>query len=234
MAIEFKNGIRVTPVEHELSPLEAAIEKYAQKCRDFYCETNELSKSLSKEERESKMADALKHLEQERRFAETAVDVQSQLEQYRNSGRQLTTTQQGLTSLEAESHSPTRVLAKYMRAAGKPRPSTKHAAHHIVPGKGKTRRASQARLQLHQFGVRINDPDNGVWMVHRKKDTPHFSMPNAKGHLTIHTHNYEEWVYNNIRITHSETQVRQKLNNIRRLLEDGNTPHSISQPPTKR
>jgi len=51
-----------------------------------------------------------------------------------------------------------------MRAVPVPKPSANHTAHHIVPGKGKTKGAVRARIRLHLYGIRINDPGNGVWL----------------------------------------------------------------------
>ena len=118
-----------------------------------------------------------------------------------------------------------------MKADGRPRPSLQHVAHHIVPGKGKTKTAALARLHIHRFGVRINDPDNGVWLVKNKMDTPHWSMPSAKSHLSIHTHNYETWVYNSVRITRSEQEARNKLCVLGKMLEYGTQPKQVTMPP---
>lgn len=118
-----------------------------------------------------------------------------------------------------------------MRADGRPQPSSQHTAHHIIPGKGKTKLASRARLHIHRNGLRINDPDNGTWLVRKKSDTPHWSMPNSLGHLEYHTHNYEIWIYESIRFGRDEQSVRAKLSLIGRMLQEGNQPKHVTLPP---
>ncbi|WP_422732618.1 AHH domain-containing protein [Microbulbifer magnicolonia] len=56
-----------------------------------------------------------------------------------------------------------------MRADGRPQPNPRFTAHHIVLGKGRTQYAAQSRIDLHFHGIRINDPDNGVWIPGRSK-----------------------------------------------------------------
>lgn len=229
MGIEFKNGIRVTPHQHELSPLEAAIERYAAQAKAYYLKEQSLPKSLNKQEREAKLSKALEHLETERRFAETIVSVQSRLEDYRAAGVK---NKSGSSSsvLYAEKHHPTKTLARFMRTTGRPQPSKAHTPHHIVAGKGKTLNAARARILLHARGVRINDPDNGVWLVRLKKDTPHWSMPKSTSHLCLHTHKYESWVFSSLRSMLSEQAIRSRLKLLGCQLQEGKQPPKICSP----
>lgn len=230
MNIEYVNGRRVSKLAHELSPLEVAIERYCEKAKTYFQQERCLDQGSTQIEREKKLTAALKHLEHERRLAETIVGVQAQLEAYRAFGRGQAGSS-GRATLGAEAHHPTAVLGRFLQADGRPKPSAEHAAHHIVPGKGKTKVAALARLHIHRFGVRINDPDNGIWLVRKKSDTPHWSMPGSKSHSAIHTHNYETWIYNAIRITRSELDARKKLNVLGRMLEYGTQPKHVTMPP---
>lgn len=133
--------------------------------------------------------------------------------------------------MEIEKHHPTKLLANYMRAAGRPKPSPKHTAHHIVPGKGRTISTYRARIALHALGIGINDPDNGVWMIRYKKSKGHSSMPNAKRHLEIHTNNYEGWILRHIVLVETETQAREKLKSLRLILQHGTQPKEVTMPP---
>ncbi|WP_051786324.1 AHH domain-containing protein [Endozoicomonas numazuensis] len=123
------------------------------------------------------------------------------------------------------------MLEQHLRAHGKPKPSPKHTAHHIVPGKGKTQFAADARIEMHLHGIRINDPYNGVWMLRKKEYKPHWSMPNSHAHLEIHTHNYEKWVFNRLVLADDRREAEMALNLIGKLLQDGNQPPEVTMPP---
>lgn len=109
-------------------------------------------------------------------------------------------------------------------ADGRPKPSSQHSPHHIVPGLGRTRFANLARVLLHRIGIRINDPDNGVWLPMYRKFTPHWSMPEAKGHIEYHTNGYERWIYNRIRIRTGEAFIRMELRTVASLMETNTLP----------
>lgn len=123
-----------------------------------------------------------------------------------------------------ETHHPTEILEKYMRAVPIPKPSNNHSAHHITPGIGKTKDAYRARMRIHRFGIRINDPDNGVWLPRSTKYTPHWSMPEAKGHNQYHTHGYESWLLRRLQTKSSEEFIRQELRFIGQALQENNIP----------
>lgn len=72
---------------------------------------------------------------------------------------------------------------------------------------------------MHLNSIRINDPDNGVWLPANKKHTPHWSMPAAMGHLEYHTHKYEYKVAQRIRLRNTETQIRTELNIIGKQMQ---------------
>ena len=132
-----------------------------------------------------------------------------------------------------EDHHPASVLADNMRMDGRPKPSSKHAPHHIVPGRGKTHFSNDVRVAMHLMEIRISDPDNGVWLVHYPKDAPHWSLPLAKAHLSIHTYNYERWIHDRLIGLPTDMIFRGMLFQIRSMLEEGNQPPEITMPPMK-
>ncbi len=239
--MEYKHGIRITPLLHELSPLEAAIQNYSNKAKDFYAKkasSPPIQNETKKERlaREHELALALKHLETERLMTETIVDVQAQIELYREQNRKRPgesreQTRNRISKLGKEKHHPTDLLSGYMRAVGRPKPSTKHTPHHIVPGKGRTKAVYRARIRLHALGIGINDPDNGVWLIRLKENKGHWSMPDSNSHLEIHTKNYEGWIERHINLTNTEQKARHKLKFLRLLLQNGTQPKNITMPP---
>ncbi|MCG3727573.1 AHH domain-containing protein [Vibrio cincinnatiensis] len=72
--------------------------------------------------------------------------------------------------------------------------------HHIIMGAGQFRQMEMmmARLNLHTFGLGINDPLNGVWLPRNVKDKGHWSYPNAEAHKKVHRYNYETWIVTNL------------------------------------
>lgn len=238
--MDFLNGIRLTPHYHELSPLDAASANFESKAKQYHQQKRVALRvgehPEQRKKHENELALALKHLEQERRLASVTAEVQVQLEEYRiqsHSKNAMSRAQRrdNRTAMQAEMHHPTYALAKFMRAEGHPRPSPNHTAHHIIPGKGKTSFAAQARINLHMCDIRINDPINGVWMIRRRRDKGHWSMPNAKAHSELHTHNYERWVFNNTKLAMDETAMRTSLHRLRLLLESGRQPEKVTMPP---
>lgn len=115
-----------------------------------------------------------------------------------------------------------------MRAEGQIKPSHKHTAHHIVPGKGKLEMVTaQTRIHLHLHGIRINDPANGVYLIHNDADTPHWSMPNSRGHRKYHTHEYERWVSQKVRTQTNIDYIKTQLQLIGRILQDNEPKNAI-------
>ncbi|MES2674570.1 MAG: AHH domain-containing protein [Pseudomonadota bacterium] len=229
--MEYIHGERVTLRYDEMSPLDRMIDSYGRQAEKYFCDLNS-SENAPLDVREKRKKDlelARLHLEQERRFAEVIADVQAGLEIYRQAGREAT---QGTASMVAmkqkelisEKHHSTQILEMHMRAVPIPKPSAKHTAHHIAPGSGRTRDAYRARLRIHRFGVRVNDPDNGVWLPTYSKHTPHWSMPDAKGHLQYHTEGYESWILRKLQAKSSEVLIRQELRLIGQALQENNIP----------
>lgn len=228
MEIEYNHGYRTTSLVHEMSSLEAAIAKFERKANSYYKKKLKIFGETEENRliREQELASALLHLKHERKRIAILSQIQNRLQEYQLWGKGQSEVDP-LALLE-ESHHPVRILARNMRAGGHPQPSVRHTPHHIIMGKGRHPQTIDSRLNLHLYGIRINDPDNGVWMPRTKKDKGHWSMPNAPSHSEIHTFNYETWV--NSRISHLEGEIviRGELLRIRSVLRGGKQPKKVT------
>lgn len=173
---------------------------------------------------EKELKKAREHLDNQRVCAETMASIQAKLDDYRDKGRLVNTgtreqRKNVLSMMRTEKHHPAYRLAQHLIADGKAKPSPNHSAHHIVPGKGKVQETYRARTHMHIHSIRINDPDNGVWLPTYKKHTPHWSMPAAMGHLEYHTHKYEYKVAQRIRLKTTEAHIRTELNIIGKQMQ---------------
>lgn len=238
--MEYLNGIRLTPHLHELSPLDAAIQNFERQAKKYHSKRKaapgQNETPQQRKQREDDLKKALNHLQQERRLASVMVAVQSKLAMYRNeyntnNAKSRTEEERFMQAMKDERHHPAYALAMYLRADGRPQPSPIHTAHHIIPGRGKTDYAGMARLNLHMFDIRINDPINGMWLIRRRRDKGHWSMPAANSHSEIHTHNYERWVYFSTLSSGNEQIFRANLLKVRLLLEAGTQPAKVTMPP---
>lgn len=234
MEFEIKHGVRTFLRHDEMSPLERAIQNYEKKAAEYFRGLNANENALPdiREKRKRELDKIKRHLENERRLINVLADLQADLDAYREYGRGAVD-KNGVSRSEAltrrgelllEEHHPTETLEKYMRAVPDPKPSAQHTAHHIVPGKGKTRFAYRARVKLHTSGIRINDPDNGVWLPTKARHTPHWSMPQAKGHLQYHTLGYEQWIAARLETKFGELFIRQELRILARFLQENKLP----------
>lgn len=232
MKLEYLNGVRITKLPHEMSPLESAISRYEELAKKHYDKASAAS-DLPEDKRQAALNASLQHLERERALLSTIFDVQAELDVYREQGLGATKGTEkertaALNMMRAEAHHPTELLERYMRAEGTPKPSPQHTAHHIVPGKGKLPRVtSRTRFHLHIHGIRINDPANGVYLVAKDKDTPHWSMPKSTGHLTYHTIQYEQWVNQAVVHLSNIDFIKTKLQIVGRLLQNNESKQAI-------
>lgn len=235
MEMEYLNGKRMTKLYHEMSPLEAAIQRHEDQVKKYYSLKNE-SLSMPKAEREQKLKEALDYLKHERMHLEAIAVVQSDLTEYRKAGNEAvlgndSQRSAALTVMSSEKHHPTVVLERFMRAEGVPKPSRHHTAHHVLPGSGQynKRAISRARVHVHIRGIRINDPVNGVYLVSKDKLTPHWSMPGSRGHLKYHTSDYELYVSNKVRGVQGVDQITTTLQVIGRLLQQHEPKDAIAK-----
>ncbi len=241
--MRYIHGKRVSPLLHEMTPFERELQRLGNLCREHYRKEADLGQATSetpaqKLARDRQLKQDLKHLANERRLVQALGAVQAKLDAYRQGGRKVAgeTRADGAARrawMLKEDHHPASVLADNMRMDGRPKPSSKHAPHHIVPGRGKTHFSNDVRVAMHLMEIRISDPDNGVWLVHYPKDAPHWSLPLAKAHLSIHTYNYERWIHDRLIGLPTDMIFRGMLFQIRSMLEEGNQPPEITMPPMK-
>jgi hypothetical protein len=237
--MEYDHGHRVTPQLHELSALDRAVFEFEQKaCHAHSHKCAPINETAEQRQKREKSLDkALIHLKAERALALAQVKVQVQLDDYRRSlavsdDASFEDWEISQEAMKLEKHHPARVLGNFMRADGRPKPDTNFVAHHIIPGKGRTENAYNARIAMHSQGIRISDPDNGAWMPCTRKDKGHWSMPNCMAHSEIHTYNYERWIFDLVNNEYSETAFRGKLKSIQALIRDGNHNPSVALPPS--
>lgn len=229
----------LTPLEHNIAEFEkAAIEFHRLKT----------SKPISvegKKRLDQELLDRLAHLDKRlqdlstQSYVQERVQMDLALNSYQGerlvpNGRK-TTTLAMQKMMKLEPHHPTAQLRRNMEADGDLAPDENCDCHHIVEGRGKTRKnpddpsgprlqtqnAIMARAWLHRYGVGINDPANGVYLPAAMKFVPHWRFPKAIPHANIHTFDYEEMVANKLRTRKSEGEVRGALRTIRATLEHG-------------
>lgn len=166
------------------------------------------------------------HLRKERTKLKSLAKLHSELEDYRNEAKG-----KSEDDLLKEPHHPTKVLAKNLAAVDEPRPSPDHVAHHIIPGKGRWLQAAilDVRLTLHEFGIGINDPMNGIYLPDKKEHRNHCTTPKAPVHKELHCWNYENWITANLPETLRKPSFIKRLELIKRQLRDGNHPPEVVQ-----
>lgn len=225
MKLEYLNGVRISKLYHEMTPLEAAINRYDKIAKNHYSHKNK-NLNLTGEERKAELIKSQDFLGNERRHLETIAEVQASLVMYRNQGMAATKgtnkeQQQAIAIMKSEEHHPTKDLERLMRAEGIPKPSRHHTAHHILPGKGRWQQVNvaRARVHMHVYGIRINDPANGVYLLYKDEYTPHWSMPKSRGHLKYHTAEYEELVSRRVRLFRHIDFIKTELQIIGRILQ---------------
>lgn len=224
MELEYRNGVRITKFAHERDAYEAALAEHERNARAFYSTE---SQSAVEVDRKKALADALAFLVKERAKLSTISSIQEQLREYRAQGMlahkdnsDMWSRADALDVMSAEDHHPTDMLEQNMRAEGIPKPSARHTAHHICPGLGKLPDTTRmARDHLHIHGIRINDPANGVYLITRDSDTPHWDISNSRGHRKYHTHGYEELLWKRLAPRHTMDQIKTELQVIGRIIQ---------------
>lgn len=84
------------------------------------------------------------------------------------------------------------------------------------------------RLHIHRNGIRINDPANGVYLLHKDEYTPHWSMPKSRGHLKYHTKQYEQFLNSRIAGLRGMDVIKTHLQVIGRLLQENEPKTAIA------
>ena len=214
------------------SPLEMVIYQYELKASEFHNGRNKMASAnetaKQKADRIAKRDRDWQHLRLERRKIAAHLKMQENLTAYREGNKQ-----KSLSELASESHHPTKMLARNLQAVGEPKPTPMHEPHHIIPGAGKHRKQLMilSRLNLHAFGIGINDPLNGIWLRNFAKNTADdWATPESPAHRPIHTFNYETWIssqFSNDNLP--ETVFLSRLQTVKRKLRDGTHPENILQ-----
>lgn len=211
--------------------LDQALEYYDIKARNYFQAKTGLENAPKelKESRAKELEVIRAHLRRQKTHATVVASIQAKLDAYQDEGRRATEGSRSEVAakqraLQEEKHHPSSTLAENMRASCNPQPCPSHSPHHIVPGKGYTPEANLSRVHLHSLGIRINDPDNGVWLPRSKRVTPLWSMPNALAHKQYHTHHYEFSVHARITLKDEENTARRELRFIAKLLQHNKFP----------
>jgi hypothetical protein len=168
----------------------------------------------------------MKHLEAEEAHLLVLADVFAQQEAMRSSARgsvneTAVETLKRADDLAGDDHHPTTDLEQNMRADGRPKPSDQYTAHHIVPGKGRTKDNYETRVRMHTLGVAINDGNNGAWMIQKTDYKPHWFAGDAAAHKCHHTLAYEDWLNSKISLTKTENSLRSFLRITGSQMENG-------------
>jgi hypothetical protein len=97
-------------------------------------------------------------------------------------------------------------LERNMLAASMKKPTYRTETHHIVAGSDP--RAELARQKLMDFGIKANDPANGVFLAYRT-------------HKEVHTDDYYDILLERILPARNESQLREALRSLANDLETG-------------
>ncbi|WP_018692535.1 AHH domain-containing protein [Algicola sagamiensis] len=215
----------------EPTPLDMAIYNFQLKAAEFHDKRNKAApineSPAARKERVQKRDRDMEHLLLEQRKIEAHAKIQRALKNYQEDNLS-----KDPDELLDEAHHPTARLAKYLTANGEPKPTVFHEAHHIIPGKGRFLQEEMltVRLNLHTYGVGINDPKNGVWLANylrNKQDD--WATPDAPAHRQVHGYNYENWLYTNLGIGIIPEQIfLGRLRVMKRQLKDGSQPSQVT------
>ncbi|CCN71474.1 putative large secreted protein [Vibrio nigripulchritudo SFn118] len=218
------------------SPMELGIYMYEKKAAKFHKERDKEAPLNETKSQKSKRLDQARrdklHLLGERRKLAAHAKIQKELREYRTASLE-----KDEEDLVAENHHPTKILARNLLAVGEPKPTIQHEAHHIIPGKGRYLQEELiiSRLNLHSFGVGINDPINGLWLTNFKKNKENdWATSDAPSHRSLHRYNYEKWISSNFSNDNlPEKTFLGRLTIIKRKIKNGKMPDKVMMPKDK-
>lgn len=218
--MEYDHGRRVTPLPHDLTPLERAVLDYEREVDQLHKDRAKIcSTGAERCVNDEQLKRRRLHLDNRRRDLVTQAKVQEGLHKYRQRARK-----DNNDWIYEEEYHPTGQLVCYMESEGDVKPANNCDAHHIIPGRGwQSADQLDARLKLHDCNIGINDPRNGVWLPAKIKDVPHY-MPHLKHalpHAPLHTKAYEAWAWGKIKPAFNEQTAQAALTKMRLLLLDG-------------
>ncbi|WP_444998630.1 AHH domain-containing protein [Aliikangiella sp. IMCC44359] len=81
--------------------------------------------------------------------------------------------------------------------------------------------AESARQILAKFQIRIDDPDNGVYLPQDSRFIPHEDMPDASNHAKVHTKLYYINITNILSSSRSKQDCRVALKMVAKKLKSG-------------
>ncbi|SBS25392.1 hypothetical protein MSP8886_00266 [Marinomonas spartinae] len=198
--------------------LEMAIYNYELKAKAHH--DQRLKETSSDKEQQAKMQRDFDHLQKEKQRLLSIAIARESLEGYRTY-----TEKANIEQLEYEEHHPTEKLARLLTSQGEFKPTINHEAHHIVPGKG---RYQQARLTLYMWGIGINDPMNGVWLLNYKKNKPDdWATAKSVPHRNLHRYNYETWIGERFAIASSRKAVEARLRQVKDKIKNNAMPVEV-------
>jgi hypothetical protein len=121
------------------------------------------------------------------------------------------------SEFKGEPHKSKR-LSRHMKATGLKRPPNV-AAHAIVSGDKPEAKA--ARKILAKWKIRIDDPDNGVFLPRDVRFIPHPDLPDAANHAMVHSDEYYVNITAMLEQTTSPSSCREVLRLIAKELTEG-------------
>jgi len=157
--------------------------------------------------------------------------IEAGLARYREEAKAVDICSQGQASFKAtskdlrEEQHCSEMLGKHLRAVGKPKPDDRVDAHAMVAGKHVE--AAEIRAVMARLRIRVDDPDNGMWMPRRSKDTPHWAFPACPPHSRIHRYNYYFWVRSHLLHLADEMLFRKTLQLMAKQLHEGHYPDYV-------
>lgn len=209
------------------SPLEMAIYNFELKAKAYH-DQKLVNSSKNDKDILDKMKQDFEHLQKEKKRLLSLYSMQESLSAYRKQNEDTTEDE-----LAKEEHHPTTKLAKFLTAVGEPKPTRNHEAHHIICGKARHRQRLMAfaRLSLHEHGIGINDPINGVWLCNTEKNKMEdWATPESVSHRRIHRYNYETWIGQAFASPENKSQFIGKLRTMKLRIKMGSMPDNVMKP----
>ena len=202
-----ENGVDVYEVQpHELMQGLIEVIRETEKQIGYY-EMKEMTKHLSEREIVKLASNLYSKL-----MMKGTIQALSALSEYQAEAKGMSRTE-----FLREEHDSKR-LSRHIRATGISRPPNV-AAHAIISGGHSEAKA--ARKILAKFKIRIDDPDNGVYLPRDARFIPHEKMPDAANHAKVHTDEYYINMTNILNTATSELECRVALRLIAKKLRNG-------------
>lgn len=191
---------------HLKSLLDVVYDNSVKRLNSLREELKENPQNRSKREREFLTKECAK--------LQTLGSLQTKLDEYRAKHSQTTP---GQKNDEAAFKNGSDVLGNHLRAIGQFKYGKNWHAHHIICSRHPSH--AMARFTLFAY-MGINDPHNGCWLPTKRKYAAGTPLPNAVGHVYVHTEEYARWVARKVVGVSSTREMITRLADIRRGLHD--------------